>query len=359
MDLVPSHRLPRLTLALVAIALAALLVGGIAAAGEASAKPHGKPQHGKQRKKTRHGKQKKHRIHRTAATSGPIGVAPVTSVQEEKRPSPSAAPPAAHTDAPKPTYAPPPPPAPSPPTSVTVPGTTAAPSSTPQLSSGSNLRSFWLNQSAPGAITEVPDPAGSGETVFKFTVGDGDLTQGSTPNPRGELISKPNITAGAEFWWSTKFFLPADFPAATPNFVTLMQGPYGSPNAGTPPFHIEANNGVIKWQRNSTYNWDIPWEMPQVRNQWVSVMIHERFAADGWIEMWINGQQVTFFANSSYNPNRMPPTTRLQMATMDSSNNGGPNALYLQQYRKAGMYSSLTTYEGPLLIGPTRESVGG
>jgi hypothetical protein len=221
------------------------------------------------------------------------------------------------------------------------------------------IKDFWLNQSAPGAITEVPDPAGSGQQVFKFTVGDSDETQGSTPNPRGELISTPNITSGAEFWWSTKFFLPADFPASTPNFVTLMQGPYGTPNNGTPPFHIEANSGVLKWQRNATYNWDIPWQMPEVRNQWVTVMIHERFASDGFVEMWINGQQITFFSSGSSNPNHVAPTTRLAMATMDSSNNGGANALYLQQYRKKGMYPSLTTYEGPLSIGPTRASVGG
>jgi hypothetical protein len=223
---------------------------------------------------------------------------------------------------------------------------------------GAHLRDFWLNQSAPGAITEVPDPAGSGEGVFKFTVGDNDELN-ITPNPRGELLSPNTIEAGDEIWWSAKFFLPSDFPSSTPNFVTLLQGPYGPPWDGTPPFHIEVNGGVIKWQRNATYDWDIPWQMPLVRNKWVSFVIHERFGSDGWIEMWVNGQPITFFAGGTVNPSHVAPTQHLGMATEDSSNSDKPNSIYLQSYRKKGMYESLTVYQGPLTIGTTRASVGG
>jgi hypothetical protein len=45
------------------------------------------------------------------------------------------------------------------------------------------------------------------------------------------------------------------------------------------------------------------------------------------------------------------------METMDSSNNAKPNSLYLQSYRKRGMFPSLTIYHGPLRIGTTRASV--
>jgi hypothetical protein len=223
---------------------------------------------------------------------------------------------------------------------------------------GNTIRSFYLNNSEPGAVTEVPDPLGSGQTVFKFTIGDNDKTQGSTPNPRGELISRPNISNGSEFWWSTKFFLPPEYPASTPGFVTLMQL-FGGQASGSPPFHLEATGGVIKWQRNATYGWDVPWQMPQITDRWVTVLSHMRFARDGFVELWIDGQQVTFFTAGTVNPNHVAPTTRLVMETMDSSNNASPNSLYLQQYRLKGMYPELTTYEGPLLIGPTRASVGG
>jgi hypothetical protein len=225
---------------------------------------------------------------------------------------------------------------------------------------GDQISDFALAQSAPGAIIEVPDPAGSGEKVFQMTVSDNDgYPVTPTENPRAEMLSPGVIESGDEFWWSSKFFLPGDFPAATPNFVGVVQGPYGYPWRGSPPFSIQANGGVLKWQRNQTYNWDIPWQIPEIRNQWVDVVIHERFAPDGWIEMWVNGQQITFFGAGSYNPNHVPATTKLAMATMDSSNNEKPNSIYVMNYRKKGMYPSLTVFQGPLSIGATRESVGG
>ncbi len=240
--------------------------------------------------------------------------------------------------------------------------TAAAPSaSTPSdlLFSATRLTDFWVRQSGPGAMTEAPDPAGSGETSFKLTVSDADSYPVTpTENPRAEMLSPPTIEAGDEIWWSAKFFLPSDFPSSTPNFVTLLQGPYGYPWNGPPPFHIEANGGVLKWQRNSTYGWDVPWQMPVVRNQWINILVHERFGTDGWFEMWVNGQPITFFGGGTHNPNKVAPTQHLAMKTMDASNNARPNSIYLMQYRKKGMYPSLTVYHGPLKIGSTRASIG-
>ena len=112
-----------------------------------------------------------------------------------------------------------------------------------------------------------------------------------TADPRAQLTSPAIINPGEEFWWSGKFFLPADFPASVPGWLTVMEGPYGRPFDGTPPWHIEVNGSTLRWQRNDTYNWDIPWQVPLIKNSWVSVMVHERFGADGWVEMWVNGQQ--------------------------------------------------------------------
>lgn len=223
-----------------------------------------------------------------------------------------------------------------------------------------HLSDFWLNQSAPGALSEVPDPAGSGQTVFKMTVGDSDVYPVTpTENPRAEMLSPQIIDSGDEFWWGSKFFLPADFPSSLPGWMNLMQGPYGQPWDGPPPWHIEVSGNHIQWTRNSTYDWDIPWQMPLVRNSWVSVVVHERFGADGWIEMWINGQPVTFFAGGTYNPNDVAPTPHLPMATMDGSNSAQANSVYLQSYRKRGMVGTLTSYAGPLTVGRTKASVEG
>ncbi len=220
------------------------------------------------------------------------------------------------------------------------------------------LSDFWLLQSAPGAITEAPDPAGSGQSVFKMTVKDGDVAPITpTENPRAEMLSFPTIKASDEIWFSSKFFLPASFPSSMPGWLNVMQGPYGPPWNGPPPWHLEVNGSNIKWTRNSTYDWDVPWQMPLVRNSWVSVTVHERFGPDGWIEMWVNGQPITFFGSGTYNPDKVAPTNRLSMATMDDSNSGGPNYVYLQSYRKVGTLSSVTSYAGPLTIGRTKASV--
>ncbi len=232
------------------------------------------------------------------------------------------------------------------------------------LFSGSRISDFALMQAAPGAVTEVPDPAGGNETVLKMKVSNEDVYPTTpTSDPRAQLLSPEIFVPGTEFWWHSRFFLPADFPAHVPGWINVLQGPYGPPWAGSPPWSIGMDEGSdLRWQRNSTYHWDIPWSVPLVRNQWVDVLLHERFGSDGWVEMWIDGQQVTFFGASntvSYNPNGESPTQRLSMKTMDASNNGGPNSAYLQNYRAAGWIESLTVYHGPMKIGTTHSSVGG
>jgi Polysaccharide lyase len=233
-------------------------------------------------------------------------------------------------------------------------------SSSTLLFRGRSISDFNLNQSAPGAITEVPDPAGSGQRVLKMTVQDSDVAPVTpTSDPRAQLLSPGIIEPGEEFWWSGSFYLPADFPSSVPGWLTVMEGPYGAPFDGTPPWHIEVNGSSLRWSRNDTYGWDVPWQMPLVRDSWVDVTVHERFAADGWVEMWVDGQRVTFFGPDSYNPNGEPATTRLQMATRDHSNDQGPNFTVIQSYRKAGMFNSVSLFQGPMSIGTTQAAVEG
>ncbi|HEX4731141.1 MAG TPA: hypothetical protein VH299_07715, partial [Solirubrobacterales bacterium] len=108
---------------------------------------------------------------------------------------------------------------------------------------------------------------------------------------------------------------------------------------------------------NSTYGYDIPWETSIVRNKWVEVLVHCRFGTSGFVELWINGEQITFFSHSPYNPHHEKATTRLNMATEDASNNGGTNFAVIQSYRQAGILNSVSLLQGPMLIGSTRASV--
>jgi hypothetical protein len=217
------------------------------------------------------------------------------------------------------------------------------------LFDGSQISDFGLIQAAPGAITEVPDPAGSGETDFQMTVDDSDVAPITpTENPRAQALSPDIINNGDEIWLSTKFFIPTNFPTASHGWMSLVSI-YGAPFGGSSPWQIEVVDGRLQWMRNGTYNWDVPWEMPLIKGSWVSVLLHERFASDGFVEMWINGKQVSFFGRE----------TRLAMQTMDRSNNADSNSAKIMQYREAGMFETGTLYFGPLKIGTSRESVGG
>ncbi|HXV05797.1 MAG TPA: heparin lyase I family protein [Solirubrobacterales bacterium] len=247
------------------------------------------------------------------------------------------------------------------PTETTSSGTTS--SSSGLLFSGSRISDFPTTLAAPGAITETPDPAGGSGTAIDMTVKESDGSFFEDGKPRAQLQSPPIIEPGDEFWWHSRFFLPADFPSYVSHWINIMEGPYGPPYNGTPPWEIGMDQGSdLRWQRNGSYNWDIPWSMPLVRNRWVDVLLHERFGTDGWIEMWIDGQQVTFFGSSNtvaYNPNHESPTQRLNMKTMDASNNGGPNFAVIQNYRGVGWIESVSVYHGPMELGTTRASVGG
>ncbi|HET7444359.1 MAG TPA: heparin lyase I family protein [Solirubrobacterales bacterium] len=225
----------------------------------------------------------------------------------------------------------------------------ATPSVAGLLFNGARISDFDLIQAAPGAITEVPDPAGSGETNLQMTVNDRDVAPITpTENPRAQLLSPPIIDNGEEFWLSTKFFIPTNFPTSSHGWMSLVSI-YGAPFGGSSPWQIEVVDGRLQWMRNGTYNWDVPWQMPLIKGSWVTVLLHERFASDGFVEMWINGQQVSFFGRE----------TRLAMQTMDRSNNGDSNSAKIMQYREAGMFETGTLYFGALKIGTTRESVSG
>lgn len=233
---------------------------------------------------------------------------------------------------------------------------------------------FWLLQGAPDSITDAPDPAGSEDTVLKFTVNNQDVYPITpTKNPRAQALSPRFIEEGMEVWTSFSFFLPESFPDSF-HSPTVWNGTwvqlyeiYGPPFAGDGPVGISIRpfkgKGLgIGWQRNHTYGTDNPWVMPLKKSQWITVLTHERFATDGWVEMWVNGQQITFFEPEGfdyYNPNHEAPTQRLEMATMDSSNDEGSNYAKISNYREVGMFESGTVYFSGLEVGETRASVGG
>lgn len=243
-----------------------------------------------------------------------------------------------------------------------VPDSTASASRGGLLFNGDHIRDFDEILAAPHAITEVPDPLGGGETVLKMTVDDGDVAPITpTENPRAQAVSPSMIHAGDEFWLRTEFLIPESFPSQVPGWLALVSV-YGPPHDGSSPWQIDLSGRHMLWERNEHYDFDTPWKQPLVRGKWVSVLLHERFDDDGWVEMWIDGRPITFFASGmsdSDNRNDHAPTRRLQMATADWSNDEGPNSARTGQYREEGMFETETIYFKALKIGTSRAAVGG
>jgi hypothetical protein len=211
---------------------------------------------------------------------------------------------------------------------------------------------------SPEGVTEVADPLGSGESVLALTVHNEDAIENpENKNPRAQLGTEYFLEKGSEFWIHTKFLFPAGFPKVT-SWLGLVSV-YGPPFAGSGPWHLEVKEDELSWERNETYKNDDPFHRPLERGKWTTLLVHERLdeANKGWVEMWIDGEQIRFFEPGTYNPTKHVETTRLMMSTMDSSNDGGPNNVRIEQYRALGQFEVGTVYFGPLRVGPTREDV--
>lgn len=232
------------------------------------------------------------------------------------------------------------------------------------LFEGSHVRNFDFLMECGEAIRDTLDPLGSGRRVIDFTVRNSDNVwnvekPGCTPtaDPRAEALSDEFIEPGDEFWLRGRFLIPVGFPSV-PKWMTLAEV-YGQPFQGTSPWRMAIQADEFRFQRNSTYGWDIPWSAPKA-NTWIEFMIHERFAHDGWLELWWNGNKQKFFGPSGwYNPRGEPATERLAMETMDASNDGAPNSLRIGQYRALNMFEVGSVDFQFIKMGATRESVGG
>jgi Polysaccharide lyase len=243
---------------------------------------------------------------------------------------------------------------------ASIPGTPAGPaaagtSSSALLFDGTSLGDFGI-EAAPHAVTEVADPDGSGETVFKMSVRNSDVYPLTpTDNPRAQALSPALIEPGDEFWLSTKFLIPEGFPFVN-GWMSLVSI-YGPPFEGSSPWQISVNEDEFRWMREDGRS--IPWHVPLVEGAWQTVTLHERFGTNGFVEMWWDGERITFYQPGDANPDHEPETAHLEIPTMDSSNDAGPNSAKIMQYRMKDMFSTASVYFGALKLGSTRASVEG
>ena len=251
-----------------------------------------------------------------------------------------------------------------------VPGKDAEPAEAP-LFYGEKISDYGM-QVDVGSITEVLDPLGSGETVFKVEVPDkGVPTDEEGKVARGQLICPDALyVEGADLWERFGALFPEGFPPIT-GWLSF-QAIFGKPYNGSGPlnFGIETINAkpmsgeYMCMRRNNTSAIDCPWGIKDFRGKWIEFINHVEFGNAGFLETWVSVggsefEPITFFDGSTYNPQKLSPTTRLAMPWLDSSNNGGPNQAKILSYRDVGDTKGVTatSYLKPLRIGATRESV--
>jgi hypothetical protein len=204
---------------------------------------------------------------------------------------------------------------------------------------GTRLTSWpGIIRAASDRITEVPDPLGSGKTVLKFTVDDSDACCGSS-NPRAQIQTSEFINPGDEIWWGGRILFPTDFPnirdvSSSSHGWVSTGSVFGPPYAGSSPITLGINkctcNSEPYWGEDNDGWTSRYWGIPQstMRGHWMTWLVHEKFASNGWQEVWVDGKQV------------MP---RTNLTLVNSSNDGGANHITQNFYRLHTMWAGKVT----------------
>ena len=245
---------------------------------------------------------------------------------------------------------------------MTAPTTTTPPPPTGTLLFNADVAHRGLGAYAavihPERISVVDDPVlGASRKVMKFTVYDSDT--GPTDNPRAQVETAKSWGEGADIYvgWSTLFPTgwPAQLAPGGATWITLEEV-YGEPYAGASPVKLGMRSGTpaLTIQRNTSYNWDIPWEKGPIQdNRWYDFVLHEKLSQDpsvGFVEMWMN-------TGAGYQRQSLLGQDTLHMKTLDGANNGGLNYSALKLYRQKGMFDVLTVYQAEHKVGTTFDVV--
>ena len=203
-------------------------------------------------------------------------------------------------------------------------------------------------------ISIVDDPRlGSARKVLRFRVYQSD--SGLTSNPRAQIETPYTFDRGEDRYMGFSVRLDSAFPTRLPSgaWVSFGSPAFGPPYAGASPVSLKVQNSsvgsVVRFQRNDTYNHDIPWTGPRVadvRGRWLDFVIRIKLHGDpsiGFVELWMN-------KGSGWVKQSLHGRSRLYMRTYDSSNNGGTNNSRLALYYRRDIPGPLTLFHGPLRI---------
>lgn len=201
-------------------------------------------------------------------------------------------------------------------------------------------------------IRVVDDPVRANRRkVLRFRVFNTDT--GPTENPRAQIETPYNFREGDDRYFGLSFFFPEDFPESLPDqgWVTLGEQAYGPPFDDAAGVSLRVQNVVgedgleLRWQRNDTYDNDIPWHGPrisEIRGRWVDVVQRIRLSSDpeeGFVELWMN-------TGDGWERQQLSGRERLKMKTYDSAADDGANNSRLSLYYTRDLRGPITMFHG-------------
>lgn len=210
-----------------------------------------------------------------------------------------------------------------------------------------------INQAESDRITTDSSVVRKGTHSAKYTVYDGDVAPLThSENPRAQLNENAIFCDGDNEYIGSSVYFPRDFPVM-PLYGWLVVNsfgfapPYGSTVDGAGGLQVTHPGDDLELERGS--DGARLWTTSIERERWIDIVVHIKFSTDpsvGYVELWKNGVKQTLSDGSE----------RMYYQTFDPDATDCGN-LQPTNYRKKGMFSTVTIYQDELKVGSTYSAV--
>ena len=165
---------------------------------------------------------------------------------------------------------------------------------------------IWrLQRVRADALTVVPDPTGPTRDVLAITLRAGDMADSGGVTERAELSEADHLhlPTGTDVWYGFSLYLPSDFPVVDRRLVL------GQWKQACGDCSADHSPGIANRYRNGVFSITIQdgdrrvvlfEEKSDIRGRWNHLVYHLRLTprADGLLQAWFNGRQVTDYRGS-------------------------------------------------------------
>lgn len=221
----------------------------------------------------------------------------------------------------------------------------------------------------PEQVSEVVDPLGQRPgKVIKANL------HNETPpseDARLQLASGFVIPKEEETWLLQRFMIPSAAeggpPAIAkegPEFLQVMQM-FAPPFEGVSTFAFKLadlnGNGKnwLEFRRRETYSFDCPWRREVITNHWYEFVAKIKVSqSSGYVEIWLDGEHLTFWKSGETSSPSTPDTTKLEYKTLEAGVNDELNNSWMSTvYRHKSAWEPFSIYFDVNAIATNKEDL--